>query len=136
MFPAKDEPHVQNLSNCCRHRYDMSISQIFFIPFLAGFWHLAQLWPVALILDVFIQRTKRWLTTSAVLHLCQKMWQRPSTLTTIPGCIISVGYVYYYGLLIGKLTFKCISAAFSSIISMGYMYHYNRLIAKLTFIVC
>ena len=37
------ELHFRNLSNRCRHKYDPSISRFFWIPFLAGFWNLAQL---------------------------------------------------------------------------------------------
>ena len=36
--------HIQNLSNRCRHKYDLSISRIFKILFLADFCNLAQLW--------------------------------------------------------------------------------------------
>ena len=35
--------HIQNLSNRCRHTYDSSISRIFWISFLAGFFDFAQL---------------------------------------------------------------------------------------------
>ena len=36
---------------CCRHEYDLSISRIFWISFLAGFWHLVQLCVVAMLLQ-------------------------------------------------------------------------------------
>ena len=39
-FPAL---HIQNLSNRYRHKYDSSISQIFWISFLAGFCNFTQL---------------------------------------------------------------------------------------------
>ena len=38
----------KNLSNCCRHKYDRSISRLFWIEFLAGFLYLAQLCTVGL----------------------------------------------------------------------------------------
>ena len=28
-FPVVASPHIENLSNCCRHKYDQSISRIF-----------------------------------------------------------------------------------------------------------
>ena len=37
------EFYTQNLSNCCRRKYDQSISRIFKILFLAGFCNLNQL---------------------------------------------------------------------------------------------
>ena len=37
------EIHIQNLSNCCRRKYDPLISWIFQILFLAAFCNLAQL---------------------------------------------------------------------------------------------
>ena len=36
-FPVLHENHIQNLSNCFRHKYDQSISQIFQPYFWRGF---------------------------------------------------------------------------------------------------
>ena len=42
-FRSLSALHFQNLSNRCRHKYDPSISRIFWISFLAGFCNLVQL---------------------------------------------------------------------------------------------
>ena len=36
--------HIQILSNCCRHKYDYSISRIFRLYFLAGFCNLSRIY--------------------------------------------------------------------------------------------
>ena len=43
--------HIKYLSNRCRHKYNPSISRIFGIKFSAVFFHLAQLWRAAAVLE-------------------------------------------------------------------------------------
>ena len=38
--------HIQNMSNCCRHKYDPSISRFF----QSNFWRVSEIWPNCLAL--------------------------------------------------------------------------------------
>ena len=40
VIPVIDALHIQNLSNCCRHKDDLSISRIFQSSFFSCFCHL------------------------------------------------------------------------------------------------
>ena len=57
-FPG-DEFYTQNLSNWCRCKYDSSISRIFFISFLADFWHLESLFTVAADFQRMLNKNQR-----------------------------------------------------------------------------
>ena len=46
--------HFEKNSNCWQHKYDQSISRIFYCLFLAGFCYLAQLWDWGKESDIWI----------------------------------------------------------------------------------